>query len=102
MYLDPKRALHAPQLPLNLFRPDQFGLTDAKTVAALFAIGAPIPQSRATLPDVDMTNIVIVRRRSLLDRIAAAYRAFAAETNPFVDQFAASSDGKVIPFRRLA
>ena len=104
MSTDRKRDNRVPQLPTVLIKPDQFGLTDAKTIAAAFAIGAatPEPPRRAALPDIDFANVVFVRRRTFLERIRAAWRAFTADSDPFADGPLSGKAPKVVPFRRLA
>ena len=116
MSFDP-RDQRVPPMDESVVQPGPAGIADAKRIAWAFAIGARRPSAdpsrasrRGDLPDVDFDQAVLVPRRPIWSRIAAAFRALSseapaseerqleipprAELRPVTDN--------VIPFRRAA
>lgn len=83
MSFDP-RDPYVPSTGDFVAQPGSAGIADARRIAWAFAIGARRPSAarasrRGDLPDIDFDQAVLVPRRRIWSRIAAAFRAISSE-----------------------
>lgn len=122
MYSIFSRALKAPYSSVSSIQPDVIGVGDSKRAAWAFAIGEHRPSvdppaerasRRGDLPDVDFSQAARVSRRSVWDRVKAAFRAASSEASASEEALelpsmllpvppAPALGDNVIPFRRAA